>query len=179
MARCGYGKLFIRSLKFLRHGFLLFLRDWWWVRLLKKKNLHTSNFFAVLTWSKLDVTFFVPVSEFPTGFSWTRRKRVRIWSKKNISYHCQQKKEKVLDCYQAVDMKIPEISGAGTKAGMHTQWEQRGWRRGETFSAKKLELTHPPLAAWWAPARGFDVCSSHHCPLDRRPHQGCCRHKWH
>lgn len=39
-----------------------------------------------------------------------------------------KKKEKVLDCYQAVDMKIPEISGAGTKAGMHTQWEQRGWR---------------------------------------------------
>lgn len=57
------------------------------------------------------------------------------------------KKEKVLDCYRAVDMKTPEISGAGTKAGMHTQWEQRGWRRGETFSTKKPELTHPPLAA--------------------------------
>lgn len=57
------------------------------------------------------------------------------------------KNEKVLGCYRAVDMKIPEISGAGTKAGMHTQWEQGGWRRGETFSAKKPELTHPTLAA--------------------------------
>jgi len=29
-----------------------------------------------------------------------------------------------LDCYRDVDTKIPEISGAGTKAGMHTHWEQ-------------------------------------------------------
>lgn len=38
-------------------------------------------------------------------------------------------KNKALDCYRDVDMKIPEISGAGTKAGMHTHWEQWGWRR--------------------------------------------------
>lgn len=58
-----------------------------------------------------------------------KKESVRIWSEmKNISYHCQQKKKVVIDCYWDVDTKIPETSGAGTKAGMHTHREQQGWR---------------------------------------------------
>lgn len=124
-----------------------------------KKNLHSSNFFAVLICNKAESSILCSRQRFSNqSFAWTTR-QVRIWSKmKNISYHCQEKKKKALEHYRDVDTKIPERSGAGTNAGTHTQREQRGWRRRETFSAKKQELTHPTLRAWRAPAQGFCVC---------------------
>lgn len=102
-------------------------------RIIKKILTDLIFFFSVLICIKAEYLYWLNIytgtmssssQEFQPEFCLSKNERSQDLVKDEVYSKLPLAKNEALGCYQDVDMKIPEINGADTKASAHTHWEQ-------------------------------------------------------